>query len=449
MEAAMLEGSATSRPAAVAGMFYPDDAATLRADVDRLLANAPRRLALAPKALIAPHAGYMYSGPTAAVAYACIASHASQISRVVLLGPAHQVATRGLALPEADRFVTPLGAVPLDHAAITQLSDLPQVIRSARAHAQEHSLEVQLPFLQRMLHSFSLVPLLVGDATTLEVAEVLERLWGDEETLIVVSSDMSHYLSYAEAQRVDAATLTSILGLHDVRSEQACGARPINGLLRVAQRRRLTPHRLDACNSGDTAGDRSRVVGYAAIAFCEPDRGRPLLGVARDAIESSLQSNVKAVTREAACLSSRIANFVTLRRHGALRGCIGALEAEQELRIDLPRNARAAAFNDPRFAPLSHTELDGLRIEVSLLTPAEPIDADTEAGVLAALRPGIDGVILMAGARRATFLPQVWEQIASSGEFLRQLKIKAGLLPDAWSAHFCVSRYSAEKWVEP
>jgi len=444
----MLEVRPGVRPAAVAGMFYPDDAATLRADVDRLLAAAPRRLALAPKALIVPHAGYPYSGPIAATAYASLASHARQITRVVLIGPAHRVAVHGLALPEAERFATPLGEVPLDRDALLRLAGLPRVGRSAPAHAREHALEVQLPFLQRTLSEFSLVPLLVGDAAPHDVAQVLELLWGGDETLVLVSSDLSHYLRYAEARRADAETLDSIQHLRELRADQACGATAVSGLMQVALRRGLTPHRLDARNSGDTAGDRTRVVGYAAVAFSETERGRPLLGVARDAIESSLQGGARA-DHGAAFLSSRIANFVTLRRHGALRGCIGALEAEQELRVSLPKNARAAAFDDPRFTPLSREELDGLKIEVSLLTPAEPIEADTEAGVIAALRPGVDGVILTAGACRATFLPQVWQQLGSATEFLRQLKLKAGLHPDAWSAQFRVACYGAEKWVEP
>jgi AmmeMemoRadiSam system protein B/AmmeMemoRadiSam system protein A len=437
------------RPTAVAGMFYPEDATALRTELDHLLGAAPRRLALAPKALIVPHAGYPYSGPIAASAYACLASHVHHISRVVLLGPAHRVAVRGLATPGADRFTTPLGDVPLDTEALATLEGLPHVCRSARAHAQEHALEVQLPFLQRVLPEFSLVPLLVGDASAGEVAQALDRVWGGEETLIVVSSDLSHYLPYAEAQRTDAATLDAILhctaGLH---GEQACGAMPINGLLQIARQRGLTPQVLDARNSGDIAGDRTRVVGYAAVAFCEPDRGRPLLRVARDAIETELQAGAARAAHEAACLSSRIASFVTLQRHGELRGCVGGLEAEAELRLDLPRHARAAAFEDPRFSPLRIEELEGLRIEVSLLTPAEAIDANSEADVLAALRPGVDGVILTAGARRATFLPQVWQQVGSATEFLRQLKLKAGLHPDAWSAGFGVARYTAEKWVE-
>ncbi|HQR56165.1 MAG TPA: AmmeMemoRadiSam system protein B [Burkholderiaceae bacterium] len=441
--------TAAVRPAAVAGMFYPADAQTLRAEVDRLLGAAPRRLALAPKALIVPHAGYPYSGPIAAAAYACLASHAEQISRVVLIGPAHRVAVRGIATPGADRFATPLGEVPLETAALAALETLPHVSRSARAHAEEHALEVQLPFLQRVLHKFSLVPLLVGDTTVAEVAQALDRVWGDEETLIVVSSDLSHYLPYAEARRTDAATLDAILrrapGLHGT---QACGATPINGLLQVALQRGLAPELLDARNSGDTAGDRARVVGYAAVAFRELDRGQPLLQVARDAIEGELQPDGSRPPHTAACLSSRIASFVTLRRHGELRGCVGGLEPDAVLRLDLPRHARAAAFEDPRFPPLRREELDGLRIEVSLLTPSESINAESEADVLAALRPGVDGVILTAGNRRATFLPQVWHEIASATEFLRHLKLKAGLHPDAWSAHFRVARYTAEKWVE-
>jgi AmmeMemoRadiSam system protein A len=172
------------------------------------------------------------------------------------------------------------------------------------------------------------------------------------------------------------------------------------------------------------------------------------LQVARDAIEGELQPNDPHPPHTAACLSSRIASFVTLRRHGELRGCVGGLEPDAVLRLDLPRHARAAAFADPRFPPLRREELDGLRIEVSLLTPSETINANTEAEVLAALRPGVDGVILTAGNRRATFLPQVWHEIASATEFLRHLKLKAGLHPEAWAAHFCVARYAAEKWVE-
>lgn len=256
------------RPPAVAGTFYPGDSRMLAAQVDHLLAAVEANPEHPPKALIAPHAGYVYSGPMAARAYALLQATASTIRRVVLLGPTHRVAVDGIALPEADAFSTPLGPVPLDTEAIAQLADLPQIVISDRAHALEHSLEVHLPFLQRVLESFSLIPLAVGHATPEAVAGVLDRLWGGPETLIVVSSDLSHFLPYDTAQQVDRHTCQHILQLDpDIRPEQACGAYPVNGLLLAARRRGLRPTLLGLCNSGDTAGDRQRVVGYAAFSF--------------------------------------------------------------------------------------------------------------------------------------------------------------------------------------
>ena len=262
------------RPPAVSGMFYPANPGQLQATVDQLLAAAPASAMQQPKALIVPHAGYVYSGPTAASAYAVLAPWRATIRRVILLGPTHRVAVRGLALPDCEAFATPLGKVRLDVAARTLIAQLPQVGVSAAAHAQEHSLEVHLPFLQRALDDFTLLPLAVGNATPEAVAEVLERLWGGPETLIVVSSDLSHFLTYAAAQQVDRDTCSRILDLAtDIRPEQACGAFPVNGLLLAAQRHDLRPTLLDLCNSGDTAGDRQRVVGYAAFAFHGNDHG--------------------------------------------------------------------------------------------------------------------------------------------------------------------------------
>jgi hypothetical protein len=258
------------RPPAVAGMFYPGDPATLARHVDDALAAARRACDVPPKALIAPHAGYVYSGPIAANAYASLEPLRDTIRRVVLLGPCHRVAVRGLALPSADAFDTPLGRVPVDREAVEALAGLPQVVVSGAAHAQEHSLEVQLPFLQRMLRDFAIVPLAVGDATAGQVADVLDRLWGGRETLILISSDLSHYHRYDDAARIDRATAEAILALDPALDhEQACGATPIAGLVTIARRRGLAVRLLDLRNSGDTAGDRRRVVGYAAFAFLE------------------------------------------------------------------------------------------------------------------------------------------------------------------------------------
>ena len=261
-----------TRPPAVAGMFYPGNPPELITTVDSLLAAVNPSEVAAPKALIAPHAGYIYSGSTAAMAYASLAPLRQQIKRVILLGPTHRVAVNGIAVPEASAFAMPLGNIPLDLDTIAQLRDLPQIVFSDRVHAQEHSLEVHLPLLQRVLNDFKLVPLAVGDASPEAVAEVLDRLWGGPETLIVISSDLSHFLNYSAAQQVDRNTCQHIMQLDaHIQPQQACGAYPVNGLLLAAQQRGLTPQLIHLCNSGDTAGDKSRVVGYASFAFYEPD----------------------------------------------------------------------------------------------------------------------------------------------------------------------------------
>ena len=258
------------RSPAVAGLFYPADPGTLSRTVSGLLGSATAPAARTPKAIIAPHAGYVYSGPIAASAYALLAPVRDTIKRVILLGPTHRVAVRGLAVPSVGRFATPLGFVELDTAALDVLRALPQVVVSDEAHALEHSLEVHLPFLQTVLREFKLVPLAVGRADAREVAAVLDAVWGGPETLIVVSSDLSHYLPYREAQGIDRATCEAIVALKtDVDHEQACGATPVCGLALSAQRRNLQAELLDLRNSGDTAGDKNRVVGYAAFAFYE------------------------------------------------------------------------------------------------------------------------------------------------------------------------------------
>ena len=266
--------SGTRQPA-VAGQFYPASPAELSAGIRAMLADTGSAVsARLPKALVVPHAGYIYSGPVAATAYARLTSLAGRIKRVVLLGPVHRVPVRGLALPGVTRFSTPLGEIPLDTEAMDALSGLAQVTVSNEAHVPEHSLEVQLPFLQAVLGEFHLLPLVVGNATAGEVAEVLARVWGGDDTLIIISSDLSHYLPYDIARQTDNETVHHIVELRpDIVHEQACGATPVNGLLSFAARHPLQAELLDLRNSGDTAGDKSRVVGYASIAFYEPATG--------------------------------------------------------------------------------------------------------------------------------------------------------------------------------
>jgi len=265
----------TVRQPAVAGTFYPGQTETLAHDVRAFLDDVPADVDTAgpvPKAIIVPHAGYIYSGSTAALAYARLTPARQSIRRVVLLGPAHCESVRGLALPGDDYLATPLGLIAIDQQAVAQLTQLPQVVVSHAVHAREHALEVQLPFLQTVLDDFQLVPLVVGYASPEAVAQVLEMLWGGAETLLVISSDLSHFLPYRSAQQADGRTVHSILHLDGPLShQQACGGTPINGLLLAARHHGLQPQLLGLCNSGDTAGDMARVVGYAALAFTEVD----------------------------------------------------------------------------------------------------------------------------------------------------------------------------------
>jgi MEMO1 family protein len=260
------------RPPAVAGLFYTGNPQRLRAEVAELLADAPAYAGAPAKALIAPHAGYAYSGPVAAAAFAALQDTAKTITRVVLIGPAHYVAVRGIVVPTVDAFATPLGRVPVDRDALATLAKLPFVVAADAPHAPEHALEVELPFLQQLLGSFALVPLLVGEAEPRQVADLLRLLWGGPETLLVISSDLSHYHDYDTARRLDAATAAMIERGEwaQLGSGDACGFLPVAGLLQEAAGRGLEAQRLALCNSGDTAGDRHRVVGYGAWAFASP-----------------------------------------------------------------------------------------------------------------------------------------------------------------------------------
>lgn len=444
------------KPPAVAGMFYPADAGALRREVRAFLAAArPAGDAGRPKALIAPHAGYRYSGPVAASGYARLAG--ANVRRVVLLGPAHRVPVRGLAVSGAAAFATPLGQVRVDTAAVQAALRFPQVQRLDAAFAQEHSLEVHLPFLLEVLPEFELLPMLVGEAGADEVAEVLEAFWGGPETAIVVSSDLSHYHDYETAQRLDTATCRAIEALDGgaIGHHDACGRHAVIGLLAMAKRHGLQATTVDLRNSGDTSGPRDRVVGYGSWVL-EPEAARLplaerrwLLGAAAAAIRHGLAGGEPRIPDLADCpprLREQGASFVTLKRDGALRGCIGTLQAGRPLAEDVAHNAHRAAFSDPRFPALTEAEMAGLDVSVAVLGEPEPMRFRSEPDLVRQLRPGVDGLILRDGERRGTFLPAVWEGLPQPEAFVRQLKRKAGLAEDHWSDTLRVSRYSTESF---
>ncbi|MGH8689972.1 MAG: AmmeMemoRadiSam system protein B, partial [Burkholderiales bacterium] len=376
------------------------------------------------------------------------------VRRVVLLGPAHRVAVRGLAVPMAHAFATPLGQVRIDAEALHTVQHLTQVVRSDAAHALEHSLEVQLPFLQKMLGDFALAPFAVGAASVQEVAEVIERLWGGPETLVVISTDLSHYHPYEQARAIDGATVRRIESFAtDLDHEEACGATPLNGFLSISRKKNLSLRLLSACNSGDTAGGKSQVVGYSAFALYEggetaPEQaGATLLSIARGAVESSFSGGLKSLP-DLPWLKQTGATFVTLTKDGALRGCIGSLEPARALGDDVAENALGAAFRDPRFPAMTAAEWPQCRVEVSLLSTPKPLRFADEADLLARIREGEDGLILEVDGKRGTFLPQVWEGITDRRIFLQELLKKAGLPSDTRLTRCKVSRYRVYKWKE-
>lgn len=440
-------------------MFYPRDARELEREVADLIDGVESLTPRFghPKALIVPHAGYLYSGPVAARAYDELAAARGVVKRVVLLGPVHRVPVRGLALPGVEAFETPLGRIAVDTAAARALASCRQVVTSPAAHAMEHSLEVQLPFLQTMLGEFSLLPLAVGDARTPEVMEVIERLWGGPETLFVLSTDLSHYHDYERARVIDQATLARIASFAtDINHEEACGATPLNGFLAAARGKGLSVRLLGACNSGDTAGGKDRVVGYSAFALYEgarvslEDAGTALLDIAHGAISHRLGlAGASPLTDAAPWLTRPGASFVTLMLEGRLRGCIGSLAPSRRLGEDVAENARAAALRDPRFAPLAAGEWRRCALEVSVLSPAKPLRFGDEAEMLSLLRPGEDGVILEHEGRRATFLPQVWEGLPDKRRFLAELMSKAGVPEGTRLARCKLWRYRVVKWKRP
>ena len=467
------------RPAAVAGTFFPADASELRRQVRALLSpesGHPRRAAdRGLKALIAPHAGYVYSGPIAATAYAQLTPVRDSIKRVVLIGPAHRVRFEGIAASTAHAFETPLGSVRVDLDSIRTIAELPQVHLLDEAHAQEHCLEVHLPFLIETLghREFTIVPLLAGQVEPRVVAQVLEALWGGPETLIVVSSDLSHYLSYEAARRSDRATSEAIESLRGeaLTVKHACGCIPIQGLIAQAHEHDLRTRVLDLRNSGDTAGPRTRVVGYGAYVFArepgdpvpaaDPDAAEPVMNPAdrRALVQVARRSIDHAIAHGTAlpvdpeqfppALRATRATFVTLKLADKLRGCIGTLEAARPLVADVALHACAAAIRDPRFKPVAIYEAPLLQIHISILTPPVPLQFRNQQDLIGQLRPDVDGVILQEpagpGRRRGTFLPAVWETIPQPERFVRQLKLKAGLSADYWSDTLKAWRYEAQR----
>lgn len=492
---------------AVAGRFYEGRPDRLVAAVDGYLAQARASgRAAAPtgagalRAIVVPHAGHIYSGPTAAFAFAAL--DPAEVERVVLLGPAHYVPVDGIGTTSARRWRTPLGDVPLDGDLAEDLTARVRSVHLADvAHGPEHSLEVQVPFLQRVLTGrWLLLPLLVGADLPEDVADLIRQCAALPRTLIVVSTDLSHYLSYDEAVERDARTIRGILArdADAIGSWDACGRHPLRGLLTAARGLGWDVHLLDARNSGDTAGDRDRVVGYAAFALTEAavaggaegragggaavdgavagaeaagagaegaaagaDAGRggvspahraALLALARRTIEDALANGgrrprIDPHAWDRALLAPGAA-FVTLRTSsGELLGCIGSLAPTRSLVSDVADHAYDAAFRDPRFPPMTAERARDMVIDISVLGPTRPFPASGYDDLVARVPVG-SGVVVSAGHQRGTFLPAVWEQLPEPAAFVAALWRKAGLAPREWRSGTAVEVYETEEFAE-
>ncbi|MCX6927147.1 MAG: AmmeMemoRadiSam system protein B [Verrucomicrobia bacterium] len=468
------------RRPAVAGLFYPGDAAALSKAIDGYLAKAPEHPISRLKGLVCPHAGYEYSGQTAAIAYKLLVGR--DVQTVVVMGPSHYAGFHGACIPDAEAYQTPLGLVPISSKAKVLASARPFMLESRcmverpgwwrqspkpapeagqdTPETWEHSVEVQVPFLQKVLTNFGIVPVVIGEADPAQMAKALaERI--DDKTIVVASSDLSHYHNYQAAKVLDDRCVKAICGLDvDAMADQeACGKLPILTLLHLARQKGWKAQLLDYRNSGDVTGEKDRVVGYTAVAFYAPApeqltaaERKCLLELARRTLVSvTAGGSVPEVAEKVVSpkLAEKKACFVTLTKGGALRGCIGHLTAMDPLQRAVAENARNAALRDPRFSPVQSDELDKIHIEISVLTEPQPLAFSSPEDLLGKLHPNEDGVLLHIGPRTATFLPQVWAQVPDKVKFLEHLSQKAGCEPSAWRGKdVSVSIYHVECFEE-
>jgi len=449
-----------TRPAAVAGQFYTGSAAALRREVEKYMSEATATLPSPTRMIVSPHAGYVFSAAVAANAYAVI-DHS--VTTAILLGPSHNAWFEGLSIADVDSYETPLGRVAFDRDMVAALRKSPLVHSVPEADGPEHCLEVQLPFLQVVVPQCRIVPIIMGHVDPAKVADLIRPLI-TERTLVIASSDLSHYKTHEQATATDKASIDVVLKSDLTGKIDACGEAPIRVLMHLAKAQGLKAVLLDARNSYETAPvayrDKSRVVGYASIAFVAGDSpaggkaeaaAKPaaaetktsddvdeatkayLLKLARAALEASVRGQ-KAPSTADAPKSTRSPSgcFVTLHKRGELRGCVGYIEPVKPLADAVVDMAKNAALHDTRFSPVTPDELSAIDVEVSVLTPPRSLEFSGPDDLLAKLVPGRDGVILKKGWYQSTFLPQVWDQLPDKVGFLQHLSLKAGMDADGW-----------------
>lgn len=446
------------RKPAVSGQFYPSNRGKLKAMIEEYIENAKeKRIVGKIRGLVSPHAGYIFSGKVAAYGYKELIGR--DYKTVFILGPSHYVRFKGASIANVTHYETPLGEVKLSEK-VKEMRKEPLIVSNKFAHLREHSVEVEIPFLQKVLKNFTIVPIVLGDVNPREFSEILSK-YIDDKSLIVASSDLSHYYSYEKALELDKHCITSIPELNFsemIDKCEACGKIPILTLMYLAKEKGWKGQLLNYNNSGDTYGSKERVVGYSSIVFYEKMEGEIekkdkefLLKLARETLKGYLKNGSKPGVEEdklSSELKERKGCFVTLEKNHQLRGCIGHILPQEPLYKCVMDNAINAALHDPRFTPVKYDELKDVEIEISVLSIPKKLNYSSPEDLLSKLTPEKDGVILKSGWREATYLPQVWEQIPEKEIFLSSLCRKGGMSSDCWKKGIEVYTYHARVFRE-
>jgi AmmeMemoRadiSam system protein B/AmmeMemoRadiSam system protein A len=431
-------------PMGVAGAFYPAARDQLENLLKQCYAQSARPWARPYKAMIVPHAGLAFSGPVAASAFSALKQHSKDIERIIILAPSHHHTFEGVALPSVSAFDTPFGSIPVATSSVIAALAKEGARILDKVFQGEHAIEVELPFIQQLMPHVRVVPMIVGQISPKNLDAILDSVWGGPETLILISSDLSHYMSAENAYRKDFETCALIDNLAEqkISSDRACGHQPLRALLRQAARLDLRPVRLDLRHSGQITGRNDKVVGYCAYGF-EPARSARLSDPLREDLIKAMQATLRyGLTKNkppqislptfAQPLHTHLASFITLEKQGQLRGCIGSYVPYRPLILDVVENTFKAAFADPRFKPLQADEFNDLELSVSILSHPRRVPSANLADLLASLQPDRDGLILRQEKKQALFLPKVWDSIPKPEQFIAALLQKAGIAANSW-----------------
>ena len=433
----------------VAGTFYPADKEELEKHLNYFEQNNATDYTCTTRAVIVPHAGYMYSAQLASAGFQYIDKN---VKNVFIIAPPHHMPVKDIALSNFDKWSTPLGEIEINQSINSELVEKFDCHFNDEAFSREHSVEVQVPFIQKYLSNAKIIPILANNKE--KVAEIIEYYWDNTENAFVISSDLSHFSSSKDAKKIDVITAKLIESndIEEFSSERACGAVGICGLISFAKKKNYSLVRVGMYNSGDITGDESRVVGYGSWLLYEGTKNNFIkkyfsefaLNVCRDSIIAKLGNTDLKIDKIPAVFLEAGASFVTLEKNNDLRGCIGSIIAHRLLVDDLAQNARNSAFSDPRFRPVEKDELEEISINISLLSAPEKMTFTDEQDLLSQIRPEIDGIIINDGGRQAVYLPSVWEQLPEKEIFLNSLKLKAGMSESHFSDTFEAFRFTTE-----